>query len=609
MMPKSFVFILTIIMVVTGAVPSGSGQIFSPVLGQPRGNQGTQRDADRDLYEAIRAVCPVQPSEIPALTQTMDNATERAWVSDRIAALGREAMPVILNGLENQSISPEIAIEMFRVLGPEAKDAVPFLTEEAQKGNMPAIVALGAIGESARPAVPVLLSQLERWLAERGEIPPTPTPAPATSSNPAPDETIPESLKRQMRMQAELGNKPLHVNLPLVQTLGSVCANASPLDSDVQVVITRLMELVEREPDESLMKSAAMSALGRIGPAAKQAIPLLIPWIGASDRKNADRGFSIGGMDSNEFPRDTLAMAAQRTLVLMGESAVPAVLELARSEDMPKQTAALSVLFYMPGIDRKAVVAPLLRDDFRKYREGDADIDKTAQFATALLEIDPNDDEARAFLISRIPDMKSRLTHRLALQTIANVGIGSVTAEAAAAMHQLFETFKPTSHNYQFVRVFSILDRCDPERATTYREQLKALTEVTGWGLAEFLLLEDPSMEAALHYCERQLNSNTDSDASTAIYRLVRIVSKRELTAEQAAPYYRMFVDMLLSRPAPNDREGRIIDAMRSLAVQGLGNLGKHAREILPMLREMLKDPDVQVRREAVKAIVKIQAG
>ena len=40
-----------------------------------------------------------------------------------------------------------------------------------------------------------------------------------------------------------------------------------------------------------------------------------------------------------------------------------------------------------------------------------------------------------------------------------------------------------------------------------------------------------------------------------------------------------------------------------------MGHLGRHAREIVPMLREMLNDPDIQVRREAVIAIVKIQAG
>jgi HEAT repeat protein len=185
--------------------------------------------------ETLRAIGPAARKAVPALAKRLSDmdAEVRAGAVRALRALGPQAAPAVpelIKALASDDLTVrEGAVEALQAIGPAAKDAVPELTKllSAKVVNpahhLPALRALAAIGPDAKSAAPTLLQLLD--------------------------------------------DKDTELRLAVLDTVGSIGA-ATP------EAIARLQTIAQRD-SFSTARSAAIRALGRMGPAAKEAAPTL----------------------------------------------------------------------------------------------------------------------------------------------------------------------------------------------------------------------------------------------------------------------------------------------------------------------------------------------
>ncbi|MCO6457461.1 MAG: HEAT repeat domain-containing protein [Pirellulaceae bacterium] len=133
--------------------------------------EGLKSKDKQTIAMAARTLAAIQaPSEdvAPALVEALQNADP--YVIDQavraLAALGKEAVPRVKRGLQNDKLRIH-AVAVLRLVGKDAADAVPDLVEVLEKGGLTpefrreANFALGAVGPGAAPAVGVLIKALD----------------------------------------------------------------------------------------------------------------------------------------------------------------------------------------------------------------------------------------------------------------------------------------------------------------------------------------------------------------------------------------------------------------------------------------------------------------
>jgi hypothetical protein len=87
-----------------------------------------------------------------------------------LGALGVEVVPVLVEVLQNKKSANAIsrAADAIAIIGPEAKAAVPLLSQALKVDNgvewRSPIIALGRIGPEARPAIPAMIDFLGDYL-------------------------------------------------------------------------------------------------------------------------------------------------------------------------------------------------------------------------------------------------------------------------------------------------------------------------------------------------------------------------------------------------------------------------------------------------------------
>jgi HEAT repeat protein len=183
----------------------------------------------------LRAIGPAGRKAVPALTKRLSDtdAEVRAGAVRALRALGPQAAPAVpelIKGLASDDLNVrEGSVEALQAIGPAAKDAVPELTSLLRTKvanpihHLPALRALAAIGPDAKSATPALLQLLD--------------------------------------------DKDTELRLAVLDTLGSI-------EAAMPEVIARLQMIAQRD-SFSTVRAAAIRALGRMGPAAKEASPAL----------------------------------------------------------------------------------------------------------------------------------------------------------------------------------------------------------------------------------------------------------------------------------------------------------------------------------------------
>ncbi len=192
----------------------------------------------RAAAKAIQAFGPDAAPAVPGLVEMLDDRSEdfRLLVGETLGALGptaREAVPSLIQSLKGKTArTPEVVIKVLGQIGPDAKEAVPVLATALSdpKLRREALEALFAIGPAAKEAIPAMRRAIR--------------------------DTVDESPFSGVVVQGW-------------ERLGE---DAVPL----------ILEFLDEKEPVSLFQSA--TALGKIGPPAKQTVPLLIRALKHSDR-------------------------------------------------------------------------------------------------------------------------------------------------------------------------------------------------------------------------------------------------------------------------------------------------------------------------------------
>jgi HEAT repeat protein len=221
--------------------------------------------------------------------QKAEKDEEQRQAAEAIKAFGTDAVPAVpalIEMLDDRSFEfRQLALEILRSLGPKAKDALPVLVrklkEPAQVGGQRTLVnehqevmdTLGSMGPDAKEAVPVLIEKLENrrarlWAASA-----------LASIGPSAKSAIP--ALRKMILQEQKLQKP--ASEPEFTRRGS----NQPSSSEIAVMgisalghlgsesIPTLKELVGMTALDINLKHKVVRAMGLVGPAGKDAVPLL----------------------------------------------------------------------------------------------------------------------------------------------------------------------------------------------------------------------------------------------------------------------------------------------------------------------------------------------
>jgi HEAT repeat protein len=316
--------------------------------------------------ETLRAIGPAARKAVPALAKRLSDmdAEVRAGAVRALRALGPHAAPAVpelIKALASDDLTlREGAVEALQAIGPASKDAVTELTKllGAKVANpahhLPALRALAAIGPDAKSAAPALLQLLD--------------------------------------------DKDTELRLAVLDTLGSVGA-ATP------EVVARLQLIAQRD-SFSTIRAAAIRALGRIGPPAKEAAPTLKAitegkgqdlrvWAAAALARMgidpaANTAVVVNALKDHTPAGRVARLAALDALELLGpagKDAVPILEELlrdrgpiSRGEKMQLRQKAAQALGYLGSAARPAV--PKLTD---LLNDSEDDIRQTAVEALGRL--------------------------------------------------------------------------------------------------------------------------------------------------------------------------------------------------------------------------------
>jgi HEAT repeat protein len=205
---------------------------------------------------------------VDKLIPLLDDADEmvRLAAVDALRAVGpaaRSAVPTLIMKLADEK--PELrlaAMRALRGLGPYAADAVPELRKALTSDDLSlretAVETVIAIGPPAKAAVPELAKMLGMQLIHPNHY--LPIIAAVAAIGPDAREAAPALLKL-------LDEKDTTLRLAVLDALGRIEAGGPE-------VLTRLTTIVQRDPF-NVVRTGAIRALGRMGPAAKDAAPAL----------------------------------------------------------------------------------------------------------------------------------------------------------------------------------------------------------------------------------------------------------------------------------------------------------------------------------------------
>jgi HEAT repeat protein len=231
------------------------------------------------VLETLGKIGPKAKAAVPALIELLKTAKE-FYINDAMDTLGRigpgaeEAVPVIVLHLKDKSEYSRIAAaRALGGIGPDAKAAVPALKKLLEDDKRPvqvwAAFALARITGEAKPQVAFMI---EMWKEDKDDEGPFSSQA---------RFDIAQALERlgpEVRPARDLLLEALP-NISALGTLSHVAATLGNLGDDANVIVPKMLTLVERklEPGSRLRwnQEAAIEVLGALGPKAKAAAPAL----------------------------------------------------------------------------------------------------------------------------------------------------------------------------------------------------------------------------------------------------------------------------------------------------------------------------------------------
>ncbi len=302
----------------------------------------------RQVIKALMAIRPgVEVSrKIFASLMEDEDPGVRLRVMSAIADAGPAAVPVLVESLKNDKVAFWACI-VLRDIGPDAKDAVPALTEAlgSKQPQVPreALLALAAIGEPAASAVPRIAAMIDDVLHRTA----------ATYALGAIGK-IPADVETKVRANAESPDKLL--STASLWTL----ARLHPEDKEIRRKVTeRLVQrLKEQDPN---VRAWAAQGLVALPPAPEITVPI----------------FEKAFQDADE----TTLRSALDAMAGVGARAVPRLINVLRNEKYAKFRADVAYTLGQIGAD----AAPATEDLAKLLADADPKVSSEAAMALAKI--------------------------------------------------------------------------------------------------------------------------------------------------------------------------------------------------------------------------------
>ncbi|HTQ39576.1 MAG TPA: HEAT repeat domain-containing protein [Pirellulales bacterium] len=185
----------------------------------------------------------------------------RGNVVDALSSLGEAAVPRLIKALQNDDMQA-LAVEVLRRLGPKAKDAVPALILELKDPDpeyrREVEFALAAIGPAAKTAVPALIEHLG-----------SDEPRVQYTACYALGKIGPDAADAVPKLRDNMKSDDKFLKVASVWAL----LHIQPADKALQSMAVPLLAKALGDSEHELARVESANALGRIGAAAKSAIP------------------------------------------------------------------------------------------------------------------------------------------------------------------------------------------------------------------------------------------------------------------------------------------------------------------------------------------------
>ena len=627
--------------------------IESRVVGMPRGkfeSQPVRLEAIEAVLEElipIQEVCPRDKhrerdpqAALAACFRALDSEhrTVQRYGAQRLfdRPIPHDRLATVVSLVHKKGQSPDVAQLLIRALAnvddPRATDVLlELLNHRDTQFRRAAANALGFVRGGDASVAEVLVGQIlsagDAGLATSASslVPHLPEAVPLLIE--AAQGNDPARRLRAVKALLTLGrslNRP-HAGTK-VRLRGSLAGHENqviePIVTRRQILATALPELIEcaRKGNERQLRTAAVGALGQLGPYAERAVPLLVEML--------------------DEPQGNLNVHS--VLGKIGATAVPALVEVANSEKPSTRRYALSALYNMtmhrhaalalgvatarlrdddPGVRAAAVrvlgwlktkslpavdeLVERLRDENPRVRE---------EAASALGAIGSADDSVVQGLSEALSDRNERV-RRSAARALGTFGPKAVDSAAALA-HSLNDSDK-------YVRISAVqaLGQIGPgaEKAVsaladvlegtdnyTRQQALKALQQIGRASHPAFasirLLLADPEQET--RRAAAMAMAAIGPAAKPALKELSDIVADSQ---EDATTRYNTALALggiggeafgILRQGLESDDAVR-----RKLCVSAMSQLSAQAEEVIPHLLRRLDDPDEQVRSSVTVAL------
>lgn len=528
--------------------PSGPGAInllLAAVKREPKesddaGDVAFVRNASA---EALAGAGKGAETAIPTLVDLMVKLT--------VADVERAARPARPGDATSSLSGPVLALR--RMGKPAVEPVVPLLKHEQPLIRYQAAAVLGGVGSEGAEALPAVFAALE---AERG-----------------------------------LATGQLYV-------FEELAAAALNLGGDAQKVAAVVAELLTLEDDAVRARAAAM--LARIGRTAAPAVPKLAELL-------------------NDKSRD-VQLAAAEALAAVGPAAKDAIPDLAKKvedKDPDLALAATRTLQMLGPVAAPAVptLAKAIQSDDRS---------RCIEAAQALAAIGPAAADAVPTLAKQLGDARLRTDERLALlQAVA--GIGKLAKGAIPPVAALLGD-KDSAIRVAAAETLGKVGSMDPDAVKKLSGTLtdshgvvriaglKALAGVGGKAsVPDIKRLQDsttdPTMKVRAAAALVALGAEEDANLAVVMAALkdrtpagkaarLTAIEAVDVIGPKAKPAIPELVVALKDKTPVARKDG---EQMRARAARALGRLG--AREAIPPLTEMLRDPDRGARRAAADAL------
>ncbi len=504
----------------------------------------------------------------------------------RVDLCRKEGIPALMRMLgDREAYVRRMGIFFLGEIGPEAKAAVPALTELLAKGYEPGIVrTLGKIGRSAAPAVPIL----EKMLYEEG--------APRMGGEWDAIRTMCEGLAEIGKPAAPALARALHAKNETVRLFAA--KNLGAMGADGKAGVKSLAQAL-RDKSRHVPYSAA-TALGQIGPAAKEALPDLMKTLKDTTGLMRVRvAEAINKIDPTATKRtvpvliallkDRHFLARQAAAQELGRcgpaagKAIPALVKLLDDESPGPRKAAVLALGQLKA--KPSDVVPAL-----KKRLKDTYVDVRVAAAMVLEQLDPTTRPAT------IPVLVESLTDDGAFSIRRSAKLlGGMGKDAVPGLIKAFKEGKVTAR----IRAASALGMIGRDAASAADVLIATLTE--------------KSSEATYSYVRRSAAralGKIGVRKGEVVPILIEMLKDRNVRAGASEALH------LLDPEANKAHMDIFIKALqrgdpwsRADAARALGRIGPAAKRAIPQLMVLLYDHDDDVRSAAAEALKSIRAG